>query len=57
MALSENLRSEIEKKPELEILGDAWDMPYDADGNVENILLHKRLRELAGLPDPALAAH
>lgn len=57
MALSENLRSEIEKRPELEILGDAWDMPYDAEGNVENLLLHRRLRELAGLPDAALAAH
>jgi hypothetical protein len=57
MALSENLRSEIEKRPELEILGDAWDMPYDAEGNVENILLHKKLRELAGLPAGELAAH
>jgi hypothetical protein len=55
MALSANLRSEIEKRPELEILGEEWELPYDADGNMENILLHQKLRELAGMPEAALA--
>ncbi|MBS1833536.1 MAG: hypothetical protein JST65_12505 [Acidobacteria bacterium] len=48
MALSATLRSEIEKRPELEILGDEWELPYDSDGNLQNILLHEKLRELAG---------
>ncbi|BDC51609.1 hypothetical protein F183_A39240 [Bryobacterales bacterium F-183] len=48
MALSATFRSEIEKRPELEILGDEWDLPYDEEGNLQNILLHEKLRQLTG---------
>jgi hypothetical protein len=48
MALSASFRSEIEKRPELEILGDEWELPYDGEGNLQNILLHEKLRQLTG---------
>lgn len=55
MALSATFRSEIEKRPELEILGDEWELPYDNEGNLQNILLHEKLRQLTGYE--ASAAH
>lgn len=45
MRLTENLRSEIEKNPNLEIVGDAEDIEFDQDGN------------LAGLLDRVAVAH
>jgi hypothetical protein len=57
LALSSNLRSDIEKRSDLEILGDEWDLPFDSHGNFEKILYHQKLRELAGLPELAAAGH
>ena len=34
VGLSENLRPEIESNPELEILGSAWEMGFDSEGNL-----------------------
>ncbi len=38
IALSENLRPEIEKNPILEILGGAQEMPFDSHGNLESMV-------------------
>ncbi|MDQ2901235.1 MAG: hypothetical protein M3Y07_15765, partial [Acidobacteriota bacterium] len=38
IALSENLRPEIEKNPILEIVGDAQEMPFDSRGNLESLI-------------------
>jgi len=38
IALSENLRPEIEKNPMLEIVGDAQEMPFDSHGNLESMV-------------------
>ncbi|MDQ6707759.1 MAG: hypothetical protein M3Z85_17500 [Acidobacteriota bacterium] len=38
IALSENLRQEIEKNPILEIVGDAQEMPFDSRGNLESLV-------------------
>ncbi len=38
LILSENLRSEIEANPALEITGPAIDIPFDSEGNLENLL-------------------
>ncbi len=37
LALSENLRGEIGKNPELEILGPAFEMEFDENGNLEGM--------------------
>jgi hypothetical protein len=34
VALSENMRAEIKKNPLLQIVGEAHDLPFDADGNL-----------------------
>jgi hypothetical protein len=34
LALTENLRAEIEKNPALEIIGGPMELPFDADGNL-----------------------
>jgi hypothetical protein len=39
MALSENLRGEIEKNPALEVLGDTRQMEFDAQGNLVDLLV------------------
>jgi len=39
MALSENLRGEIEKNPALEILGEARPVEFDAQGNLVDLLV------------------
>jgi hypothetical protein len=39
MALSENLRSQIENNPILEVLGEARPMEFDAEGNLVELLL------------------
>jgi hypothetical protein len=57
LALSTNLRAEIEKRDDLEILGEEWDLPFDEHGNFQKILQHKKLRDLAGLPDTADSSH
>ena len=57
LALSANLRKQIEGRADLEILGDEWDLPYDAAGNFQKILEHQELRELAGLGELAAVGH
>jgi hypothetical protein len=57
LALSANLRSRVEAREDLEILGDEWDFPFDANGNLQKILEHVRFRELAGLGELAAAGH
>ena len=37
MELSENLRAEIEANPLLEIAGEAWELDFDAEGNLPEI--------------------
>jgi hypothetical protein len=39
MAMSENLRGEIEKNPDLEVLGEARAMEFDAQGNLVDLLV------------------
>src|SRR5678816_988010 len=39
LALSENLRPQLEKNPQLEILGDPREIEYDASGNLINLSL------------------
>jgi hypothetical protein len=34
IALSENMRAEVERNPMLEIVAEAHDLPFDADGNL-----------------------
>jgi hypothetical protein len=36
IGLSENMRREIEKHPLLEIIEEAHDLPFDADGNLQS---------------------
>jgi hypothetical protein len=41
LGLSENLRSEIEKDPQLEIVGDARPLEFQADGNLLELLVEQ----------------
>lgn len=38
VALSENLRQQIERDPNLEILGESRPMEFDANGNLADLL-------------------
>jgi hypothetical protein len=42
LALTENLRPQIEQNPRLEILSEPFEFPFQLDGNLEEILLHPR---------------
>ena len=48
LALTENLRPRIEANPQLEILSEPFDFPFQRDGNLEEVLLQ---------PREAVAAH
>jgi hypothetical protein len=47
VALTENLRERIEANPALEILGPAWDWPFDERGNLPRLLPVDRFRAAA----------
>ena len=49
VALSENLKDSLAANGAVELLGPAWDFPFDGDGDLRNLLTHPAL---AGLGSP-----
>ena len=54
LALSENLRPEIESMPHLEILGEPWEFEFDAKGDLSSM---QEVAEKRGVLDALAAAH
>ena len=54
LALSENLRPEIESMPHLEILGEPWAFEFDAKGDLSSM---QAVAEKRGVLDALAAAH
>jgi hypothetical protein len=50
LALSESLRAEIESNPELEVLGSARDLTFDAEGNLPQCAEFTRVGESRAQP-------
>ena len=53
LAMSENLRPEIEAAPHLEILGDPWDLHFDAKGDLSSVA---EIAAQIGVTDAAVTA-
>lgn len=56
LAVSENLRPALAGNPNVEIVGEAWELPFDANGDLSPLFTHPAM-QAEGLAPAAAAVH